>query len=86
MIRIQLSQRDRSSLEHAFRNAADRKLHDRIQIVFVAGRNRPLGIRAARLAAPFPKAALDWCEDMAALLDVADATFTKAGGFSAPQT
>src|SRR5262249_54034777 len=39
-------------------------------------------VRAARLAAPFPKAALDWCEDMAALLDVADATFTKAGGLS----
>jgi processive 1,2-diacylglycerol beta-glucosyltransferase len=64
------------------RLVAARDLHDRIQIVFVAGRNRPLGIRAARLAAPFPKAALDWCDDMAALLDVADATFTKAGGLS----
>src|SRR5262245_27837234 len=41
MIRIQLSQRERSSLERAFRNATDRKLRDRIQIIRLAHRNRP---------------------------------------------
>lgn len=60
--------------------AAD--LHDRIQIVFVAGRNPPLGLRVARLAAPFPIAVLDWCDEISALLDVSDALFTKAGGLT----
>lgn len=41
MIRIQLSQRDQSSLEQAFRSATDRKLHDRIQIIRLAHRKRP---------------------------------------------
>ena len=41
MIRIQLSQRDQSSLERAFRNATDRTLHDRLQIIRLAHRNRP---------------------------------------------
>ena len=41
MIRIHLSPRDRSTLERAFRSASDRKLHDRIQIVRLAHRNRP---------------------------------------------
>jgi UDP-N-acetylglucosamine:LPS N-acetylglucosamine transferase/nucleoside-diphosphate-sugar epimerase len=57
-------------------------LHRRIQVVFVAGHNPLLGQRAARLATPFPTAVLDWSEDISALLDVADATFTKAGGLS----
>ena len=41
MIRIQLSQRDQSSLEQAFRNATERKFHDRLQIIRLAHRNRP---------------------------------------------
>jgi transposase len=41
VIRIQLSQHDQSSLEQAFRNATERKLRDRIQIVRLAHRNRP---------------------------------------------
>lgn len=57
-------------------------LHDRIQIVFVAGRNPPLGLRVARLATPFPIAVLDWCDEISALLDVSDALFTKAGGLT----
>ena len=40
MIRIQLSRRDQSSLERAFRNTTDRKLHDRIQVLRLAHRNR----------------------------------------------
>jgi transposase len=41
MIRIQLSERDRSSLERAFHGARDRKFHDRLQIIRLAARNRP---------------------------------------------
>jgi transposase len=41
MIRIQLSEHERSRLEHTFRNATDRKLHDRLQIIRLAARNRP---------------------------------------------
>lgn len=41
MIRIQLSQRDQLSLERAFSRATDRKLHDRLQIIRLAHRNRP---------------------------------------------
>ena len=41
MIRIQLSARDQSFLEQAFRNATDRKFHDRLQIIRLAHRNHP---------------------------------------------
>lgn len=41
VIRIQLSQREQSSLERAFRAAADRKFRDRVQIIRLAHRNRP---------------------------------------------
>ena len=41
MIRIHLSEQDRSRLELAFRTTADRKLRDRLQIVRLAHRNRP---------------------------------------------
>jgi transposase len=41
MIRIRLSQSDQSSLERAFRDAADRKFYDRLQIIRLAHRNRP---------------------------------------------
>ncbi|HEY7862264.1 MAG TPA: SDR family oxidoreductase, partial [Thermoanaerobaculia bacterium] len=57
-------------------------LHDRIQVIFLGGRNRRLAPRILGLSVPFPVAALDWCEEVAALLDVSEATFTKAGGLS----
>ena len=41
MIRIQLSGRDQSALERAFRGANDRKFRDRLQIIRSAHRNRP---------------------------------------------
>ena len=41
MIRIQLSKPAQSSLERAFRTVNDRKLHDRLQIIRLAHRNRP---------------------------------------------
>ncbi len=41
MIRIQLSQREQSALERAFRDATGRKFHDRLQIIRMAHRNRP---------------------------------------------
>jgi nucleoside-diphosphate-sugar epimerase/UDP-N-acetylglucosamine:LPS N-acetylglucosamine transferase len=57
-------------------------LHERLQVVFLGGRNRRLAPRIARLRVPFPVAALDWTEEVAAVLDISDATFTKAGGLS----
>ena len=41
MIRIHLSAPQHTSLEHAFRTTADRKLRDRTQIVLLAHRGRP---------------------------------------------
>lgn len=41
MIRIHLSEPDQNRLEHAFRTTTDRKFRDRLQIVRLAGRNRP---------------------------------------------
>ena len=41
MIRIHLSAHERDRLELAFATAPDRKLHDRLQIVRLAARNRP---------------------------------------------
>jgi processive 1,2-diacylglycerol beta-glucosyltransferase len=57
-------------------------LHERIQVIFLGGRNTRLAPRIAKLAVPFPVAALDWTEEVAALLDISSATFTKAGGLS----
>ena len=41
MIRIRISDQERARLELAFATAADRKLHDRIQIIRLALRDRP---------------------------------------------
>ena len=41
MIRIQLTDAEAQRLEQAFRQATDRKLRDRLQIVRLAHRNRP---------------------------------------------
>jgi transposase len=41
VIRIHLSEQDRSRLEAAFRTTPDRKLRDRLHIVRLASRNRP---------------------------------------------
>jgi transposase len=40
MIRVQLPDRDRDTLEAEFRTTADRKLRDRLQIVLMAARGR----------------------------------------------
>jgi transposase len=47
MIRVQLPDRDRDTLEAEFRTTADRKLRDRLQIVLMAARGR----RPAAIAA-----------------------------------
>jgi transposase len=41
VIRIHISEQERARLELAFRTTPDRKLHDRIQIIRLAIRNRP---------------------------------------------
>lgn len=50
MIHIQLSEAEADRLEQAFRQATDRKLRDRLQIVLMAHRGRPHKDIAADLA------------------------------------
>lgn len=59
-----------------------RHLHPRIQVLFVAGDNSALAARAARLKPLFPAVVFGWSENMADLLDLADAVFTKPGGLA----
>lgn len=62
--------------------AAASDLAGRIQVVFLSGSSAGLRRRAASIAAPFPVAVLGWRDDMHALLDAADAVFTKPGGLT----
>jgi UDP-N-acetylglucosamine:LPS N-acetylglucosamine transferase len=56
----------------------------RVQVLFLAGASEELRRSVDALAedTPFPLVALGWRQDMDALLDVADALFTKPGGLT----
>jgi UDP-N-acetylglucosamine:LPS N-acetylglucosamine transferase len=57
-------------------------LHERVQVLFAAGRSSSLARGASGLAAPFPLTVFGWRDDMDVLLDAADAVFTKPGGLT----
>jgi UDP-N-acetylglucosamine:LPS N-acetylglucosamine transferase len=57
-------------------------LHERVQVLFLAGSSTELARRASAVSGPFPIRVLGWREDVDRILDAADAVFTKPGALT----